>query len=256
MNHLAVAVTKNRLLPHPVRLRNGKLKFTRSDGDEFSRQCLAYRDHHEARGDEVETLLIPTPKLPAQEALYGHLSLYHGDLDVLAIFHHGTPSGLPGFALGRKNVGELADRIIGAAGDKVTILLYACLTGKGRYLFGQKTPDGRKLTRKETNEGDRIKSADNVDHREGFAMLLTAELSKRGCIATVYAHLTSGHTTENPFKVRVSSRWFFGDARVNEVARAKVVQPYGATWKHWMQRMQGADRFDYWCPAIPGASER
>ena len=225
MNILAAAVTKNRKGKH--------------DGDEFAREAMAFAKYHNEESN-VTTALYSTPKKPAYEALCANLSEFHGNLDVLAIFGHGTSRGLPGFALNTSNIGAFADALIGACGDKITILLYCCLTGRGHYL----------MQRKRRNEGDRIRSAENVDHREGFAMLLTAELAKRGVTATVYAHLTSGHTTINPFKVRCSSSWFMTcpdstDPTI-QVTRKKIVQPYGATWKHWMERMEGPDRFGYW----------
>lgn len=86
------------------------------------------------------------------------------DLDVLAVFGHGTPSQLRLTGHGMAQVVDLSDAIGAAEVDDgpVSILLYACLTARGRTGFADAL-------------ADRL-PADNV-----------------------WAHSTPGHTTWNPF---------------------------------------------------------
>jgi hypothetical protein len=110
-------------------------------------------------------LELVDPMTPTQRRIWTeHHIRVTADLDVLAVFGHGTPTMLRATGHGMKQVGALASAIFTAESDSepVTILLYACLTGRGKT---------------------------------GFADVLADRLPADH----VWAHSTAGHTTWNPF---------------------------------------------------------
>ena len=164
------------------------------DGDEFKREASrmwSWWAEQENIADCALHDVGTASKAEKQSRVLGAISSVRA-LDRVAFFCHGTSRGISlGFSV--DNIAILADALAGAAGPVLHVGLYACLTGRGAFFGGAKN---------KKNTGYRCESV--VTAREGFAMLLCSELKKRGVSAEITAHLTSGHTTKNPYKVRVS----------------------------------------------------
>lgn len=150
------------------------------------------------------------------------------DLERMAFFCHGTPKGLSlGFKLG--DVPRLAASIAAACKSNVVYIgLYACLTGRGNFWGGR--------TNKK-NTQDRKEKV--VTKREGFAMLLCKELDDLGIHAVITAHTTSGHTTYNPYKVRIERA---GDY-ITRTRMCKSDDPF--VWRKWVKELTNDLTFRY-----------
>jgi hypothetical protein len=125
----------------------------------FLPEARAFRDLH---GGALLEFVSPTPPSDRRIWTEGHIRTTP-DLDVLAIFGHGTPTRLLATGHGMGTVLGLADAIAEVESEgPVSILLYACLTGRGRTGFADAL-------------ADRLPA----DH--------------------VWAHSTAGHTAWNPY---------------------------------------------------------
>jgi hypothetical protein len=159
------------------------------------------------------------------------------DLDRLALFCHGTPKGISlGFTVA--NIQELARAIAAACGSNVVYIgLYACLTGRGNFWGG---------TKNRKNLEDRKEKI--VTKREGFAMLLCRELDDLGIHAVITAHLTAGHTTYNPYKVRIERK---GDY----ITRTRMCKADPRDkWRAWCKKLlvDLTYRYEVMCDKIHG----
>ena len=116
-------------------------------------------------------------------------------LDVVAYFGHGGRRGLisAGF-LGERGLREFANALVRNANRRLVVILYACRTG----------------------------------HPGSFADQLCGALIARGVHATVFAHETSGHTTNNPSKRRYPG----GDY---------VIEPGSIYYSEWLRRLWETD---------------
>ena len=193
MSALLITETKNtRRKTPPFRLK--------ADGDEFSRECDKCFSHwaiDENISDLMRVECGDENKVAKKKKVLNSISTMSG-LDRIAFFCHGWQNGISlGFTT--IDVPELAAAIANVCEPVLHIALFACLTGRGQFWRKGKSAV---LSGNVKNYEDRFEKV--VTAREGFAMLLCSELNKLGIDAHITAHLTSGHTTRNPLKVRIS----------------------------------------------------
>jgi len=139
-------------------------------------------------------------------------------VDTLAAFCHGFKSGLQ-IGATIANAPRLADALQRVFAPSPRIIMYACDAARDA-------------------DSDRTDEDDPGPGGEGgFADKLRDELVKRGVMATIYAHSTAAHTTQNPFVRRfdpsdlAGGRW--------------VVEPYSADWQRWRTALRGSMRFRF-----------
>ena len=214
---------------------NSKNKFGRKDGDEFEREAEAW-----AGAQPIDTSLFPTlfpPRLAdvRDGRIRREIRGMKNGLDVLAIFDHGTPKGLPRMRESYKCVKGLAETIAGVT-DKITIILYCCSCGKGWWWNKLRWLRWRK------NKRDFAIKGSDLNPREGYAAVLSAELEKLGVEANIYAHLTWGHCCMLPHVARVTN--IGRDAKL--ISRRHLVTPGTPEWKQWKADMRGPKRFTFW----------
>jgi hypothetical protein len=209
------------------------------DGDEFRLQANGLENHWGADpiGERVRTIrLVKASRAAKKQAVLSVLNEYD-NVNRIAFFCHGTPKGISlGFSVA--NIRELARAIAAACGSNVVYIgLYACLTGRGNFWGG---------TKNRKNLEDRKEKI--VTKREGFAMLLCRELDDLGVHAVITAHLTSGHTTYNPYKVRIEKR---GDY----ITRTRMCKAEPRDkWRAWCKKLlvDLTYRYEVMCDKIHG----
>ena len=199
---------------------NGTNKKFRHDGDEFQREAFAWW-RAQSNKDSIAMADVRDGKVRTE--IRGM-----PNLDVLAIFDHGTPRGLPRMRESYKNVKGLAETIAGVT-SKITIILYACSCGRGWWWWKPK------------NKRNVQVMAGSYNPRDGYAVALAAELESRGVDVVVWAHLTAGHTTRNPHMVKVDNHF-----PICKVTRRRWVEPGAPKWKQWKADMKGPKRFTFW----------
>ena len=182
--------------------KNGDM-VEKKGGDEFKREAGALHDlwmRDRAINDLKLRSFYKESKKKKQDVILNAIEVGRCDISRIAFLCHGTPKGI---SLGFKSpdVQRLAGSIAANCANRlVHIGLYACLTGRGKFWWWFKK-DFRSLRDRKKNIEDRAEEI--VTHREGFAMLLCSELNKLGVDAVITAHLSVGHTTKNPLKVRI-----------------------------------------------------
>lgn len=206
---------------------NGTNKKFRHDGDEFAREALAW-----SRANTPDDPSLPWPDSPRlADVRDGRIRREIQDmygLNVLAIFDHGTPKGLPRMRENLGNVKGLAETIAGVT-DKIQIVLFACSCGRGWWWWKPK------------NKRNVCVNLNDYNPRNGYAIALCCELAKLGVDAEIFAHLTAGHTTRNPHMAGVSPL-VGGDL----VWRTRLVEPGAPSWRRWKADMRGPLRFTFW----------
>ena len=218
---------------------NSKNKRFRKDGDEFKREAKAW---FKAQMDGWE--YVPTGSGLADVTdgrVRAEIRKMTAGLDVLAIFDHGTPKGLPRMRENLGNVKGLAATIAGVT-DKITIILYACSCGRGWWgRFGFRWMNM-------INKHNMYTSPDAYSPRDGYAIALCCELAKLGVEAEAWAHLTKGHTTQNPHIVRIHKPAFIGeaDSETRTVYRERMSVLGTPEWEHWKRDLKGPLRFTFW----------
>lgn len=207
---------------------NGKNRWYRNrfwrDGAEFQREALAWSL---AQPEPVELVDVRDGRVRRE------IRKMKNGLDVLAIFDHGSPRGLPRMRENLGNIRGLA-AAISSVTDQITIILYSCSCGRGwwgRWGF-------RRLNKR--NKKNAVVSIGGYSPRDGYAIALTCELERLGVDAEVFAHLTRGHCCQNPHVVGVSS------IRGWRVWRTRVVSPGTPKWRRWKANMKGEKRFTFW----------
>jgi len=167
------------------------------------------RRFKELHGGGLLELVSPTPPATRRVWTEGHIRTTP-DLDVLAVFGHGTPTQLRLTGHGMGQVDDLAMAIGEAESEgPVSILLYACLTARGKTGFADVL-------------ADRL-PADHVWAHE----------------STSPHKATGGHTSWNPF-VELSGGPNGGDP---------VYLPSdGPRWRRWRDRLREdqAYRLSFW----------
>lgn len=199
---------------------NGKNKRFRKDGDEFEREAWAWL---KANNHDAQTRLVDV----RDGRIRREIRQMTDGLDVLAIFDHGTPRGLPRMRESYKGVKGLAKTIANVT-KKITIILYACSCGRGWWWWKPK------------NKRDICKvRIGSYSPRDGYALALCCELEMLGVDAEVFAHFTAGHTTRNPHVA-----WCYGPR--SGLYRDHWIRPGSPEWKQWKVDMRGPLRFTFW----------
>ncbi|MHC4575501.1 MAG: hypothetical protein ACYS76_15480, partial [Planctomycetota bacterium] len=180
--------------------------------DEFKRQALAFKDHWEAKGADVEMHFVTFKKgWKKHNLVLDAIEHHEGPIDVLALFCHGWKSGI---SLGFRNwhIGDL----VGALREKgprwTNVILYACSTMGKRNAFG---------------------------HR------LARELNTNGYMGDVVGHSTKGHCTRNPF-VWVAGESSGGEPWLPCIGLGWRKRRKSPQWKAWVKRLQGPEQYDFW----------
>jgi hypothetical protein len=207
---------------------NGTNKRFRHDGDEFEREAHAWCNHLYSAEQRDEPGGVIVSRDVRDGRVRAEIRKMTDGLDVLAIFDHGTPRGLPRMRESYKNVKGLASVIAGVT-NKITIILYACSAGRGWWWWKPK------------NKRDTECKVAEYNPRDGYATALCCELRKLGVDAFVWAHSTAGHTTRNPHVVAVN----MGICE-QFVYRRRWVIPGTAPWKTWVNAMKTEYRFTFW----------
>lgn len=208
---------------------NGTNKRFRRDGDEFEREAEAWCEAqpHPPGGDNIWIKDVRDGRIRAE------IRKMTDGLDVLAIFDHGTPKGLPRMRESYKCVKGLAETIAGVT-DKITIILYSCSCGKG-WWWGK-----FRWLRWRKNKRDIDVWDENYNPRDGYAVVLARELMKLGVEAEVWAHLTWGHCCRLPHVAKIMEN-------DGDTCRRRWVYPKDkAEWKQWKADMRGPKRFTFW----------
>jgi len=210
---------------------NGRNKKFRHDGDEFQREALGWS---KAQPEPVELVDVRDGKIRAE------IRKMTDGLDVLAIFDHGTPKGLPRMRESYRNVKGLAETIAGVT-DRITVVLYACSCGRGWWWNPAR------------NTGTVECSAWEYSPKDGYAFALGCELTKLHVDIEIYAHTTAGHTTRNPNLVfigderyKTSCRFGYDEAGSDMVWRDVYPRLINATWREWVAEMKTKERYLFW----------
>lgn len=136
-----------------------------------------------------------------------------GPIQHFALFGHGLARGLQtGHDLA--TVSTLADALAASCGPsrRLVVTLYACDAADGKGPGG----DG------------------------GFADALRDALSERGVTGHVDAHVTTGHTTRNPYVRR-----FWCDGAAAGTGGDWLVAPGSPKWRKWVAALKGDMRFRF-----------
>jgi hypothetical protein len=134
--------------------------------------------------------------------------------DTFALFCHGCPTGVQaGWEIGV--IWQMAEAIKAACTHAPTVVLYCCSTGA------------------DTDADTADEDCNGPGGEGGFADALRHELVKVGVKATIYAHATRGHTTQNP-RVR---RFLPDQAAGGEW----VIAPHSEHWPAWAHALRDTD---------------
>ena len=194
----------------PLHNKQGKKDATGAFQPEATKFCQLH-----GVSDSVHLIDNHDDALEMRESVYQVLDAAPaGTFEAVLFFCHGFRSGLQ-FGFGMEHIRSLALRIKRASVVAPTIVLYAC-------------DAARDMDRDE--EDDRN---DHVGGDGGFADRLRDELNDQGCRATVFAHSTAGHTTQNPHL-----RTFLPNERFG--GRFVVAKDSGL-WKKWSLCMRTTD---------------
>jgi hypothetical protein len=185
-----------------------------ADAGEFMREARAFCEAHGFKPD-VAVFDNQKDMIGRRGEVFARLrAVEAGTLDVFALFCHGYPSGVQaGFRI--PNVIGLARELKRAASaDGLCVPLYCCSTASDTIAA--------------TNDKAKGPGGDG-----GFADRLRDALAENGVRATVFAHITAGHTTRNPF-----TRVFLPDERKGG---QWVVEPGSQLWPAWQRKLHGSD---------------
>ncbi len=206
METLAIATTRNTWSERLLRWKR--------DGDEFRREMAGFARTHSGTGTIEEF----SKKFWARTTFtLRNIRQHPTPIDTFAAFCHGTRRSL-GLGYNVVNAGDLAEALAGACRNRrLTVVLYACSCGRSYW-----------------SKKDISRNIGKVRNRDGFAMRLADELGQRGVRAEVIAHLTAGHTTKNPYAVRITA-----DPEIGTVTRTTIVQTKPrAAWRNWIDRLR------------------
>jgi hypothetical protein len=140
----------------------------------------------------------------------------------VALFCHGWSNGVQiGYRVSDGTIREWAQDLQFACTADVTIALYCCSTAHDR---------------------DSIKEeAIGPGTDGGFADELCEQLCAKGLSPNVYAHMTAGHTTRNPYVVHFS--WEHDDGKwLVRPSRDDGDRPQ---WLKWIKALKTDARFDF-----------
>jgi hypothetical protein len=188
------------------------------DAEEFLREAHRFNHVHGIR--DVHIFDNKSPMVRRRDTLFRQLpDVEPGTLETLALFCHGWEDGVQ-LGFNRRLVRDLVKRLKPACAPKLTVALYCCSTGMD--------DDGTTADERAPGPGG----------DGGFADRLRDALCDAGIAATVFAHSTPGHTTQNPY-VRV-----FAPDRRN--GGEWLIEPGSELWPYWRRSLQTTDlRFKF-----------
>lgn len=153
---------------------------------------------------------IPQRRVECEKFFDSSAGLY----GIVAFFGHGWRDGIQaGWVKG--TIHKMAATLKLHCVSNPVILLYACDTGRN----------------KDQSRADDIKGGPGGEG--GFADMLRADCAKAGLSATIYAHTTEGHTTQNPY-VRVFLPGEIGGGHW-------IVDPESNLWAAWKRALRSTD---------------
>jgi len=169
------------------------------DGDYFVSEMTHFIRHEEVThgADVVGKMYTNKNRLALRSRTIDDIQNNPG-FDTLAFFCHGSWKWLFGTGHQIWNLSELASAIASScyidkrAQRRVTIVLYACSCGRGKWVL----PWSKRRALVERT---------SIQGQHGFAHMLSAELGARGVVAHVFAHTAKGDTTRNPLLCRVTT---------------------------------------------------
>ena len=169
------------------------------DGDYFVSEMTRYLHHDEvAHGSDVVCKMYTSKNRLALRSRTIEDIQDNPGFDTLALFCHGSWKWLFGTGHQIWNLSELASAIASScyidkrAQRRVTIVLYACSCGRGKWVL----PWSKRRALVERT---------SIQGQHGFAHMLSAELGARGVVVHVFAHTAKGDTTRNPLLCRVTT---------------------------------------------------
>ncbi len=178
----------------------------------------AYAFHRLHNVPEENMLAIPCPGTNFQdryEKLCRFIDTKFG-VKWIAMFCHGYSSGLQ-FGLNKKNISDFTATLRHSCNDDLSMTLYACSTAS-------------------VNRKKRKISAPGTDG--GYADELRDSMLRRGFRGGwIDAHLTSGHTTMNPYVMRFHVEPAFDDDW-NIKGGQWLVHPRSPRWKIWKNELK------------------
>lgn len=190
----------------------------KQDAAEFRREALAWVKQFEP---PAPLILVDNtaPRALRRRRVLQRLQQQE-QLDVLALFTHGTKRGLTSLGFDLTSIGDLAEEIAGLRVS--TVLLYACSAGADA-------------------------DADTDDEREpgpggdgGFADALRETLlMDHGHPVTIYGHSVVGHCAKCPYVRRFDA--------ASGAGGVWVIEPDSELWPRWRRAMRETDlRFRWW----------
>jgi hypothetical protein len=196
------------------------------DEKEFSAEAHKFAKFHHVPDTNMFAIFGKQSTASRRAATYSALKRISG-CDRFVFFGHGWKSG---FQLGwnMNNVGELVEAFSDMRNCDVRpldVVLYSCSTAEGASDPG-----------------------DLVGTQGGIADAIRDCMVRRGIRGLVAAHRTAGHTTRNPYLVRISSE----PDKSPQDPTEWYIDPKSTLWKTWGQRLSKTE-FRYQAPFLSSA---
>jgi hypothetical protein len=164
---------------------------------------------------------IPCPRLrkdKRRERVLDTVSGFKNDIESIAMFGHGWPSGIQ-FGFNRKNHTELLDAIVDKCTGEFKLILFACLAAEN---------DVREREIRNIGPGT----------DGGFADVFRDSMVRYGInFGHVDAHKTAGHTSWNPYLVRFLCE-DVDDPEFGAIGGGWLVEPRSQFWGKWVKKLR------------------
>lgn len=199
-----------------VMYSNTNVKGKRDATGAFIPEAKRFAAHHEVPDENMIGIRCPgVPSKKRFEEVCMELR-NRSEIQWIALFCHGYSNGMQ-FGMSKKNIPQLVQYMKMSCSDDVRMTLYACSTAS-------------------TSKKTRQRSAPGTDN--GYADKLRDEMLRCGFRGGwIDAHLTPGHTTENPFVMR-----FYSEPRFENdwdlPGGEWLVSPKSSIWKQWKRCVQ------------------
>jgi hypothetical protein len=182
----------------------------------FIPEAMTFAKHHEVPEDNM--LGIECPGVPAKRR-FSEVCMHlrnKTNIKWIAMFCHGYSSGMQ-FGMSKKNIPILVKYMEMSCRKNLKLSLYACSTAS-------------------TNKNTRKLSMPGTDN--GYADKLRDGMLKAGFKGGwIDAHLTPGHTTQNPFVLRFYTEPSF-EKDWDMPGGEWLVSPKSKLWRKWKRCMQ------------------
>lgn len=182
----------------------------------FIPEARAFAKHLEVPDENVIGIDCKNQKAPKRFEELCVALRDHRNISLVAFFCHGWSSGMQ-FGMNKKNLPVLVQYLKMNCVKDVHLVLYACSTAS-------------------TNKKTRSSSAPGTNN--GYADSLRDEMLRQGFRGGwIDAHLTPGHTTENPFVVRFFTEPIF-ETDWDVPGGEWLVSPKSPLWPQWRKHIQ------------------